>query len=416
MNKLLRMSMLCCSLILASVGWAKAETGDPLPGLPEPFTQAIIDKTDLAKLVEDQPTIGIFANGKTVYIEPSENGKIQLRLQETGSDSPIATFTLDTETAKRVAVFGGGYNNADIINKTQVNMKPDATIGAVVGGSYGTEAGKGTVKEAHIDLGGGTVLKYVVGGGVLYSETTYAGVGAPYNSQPIVEGWLIPCMESGQTQGTAYGEYENSPCKVDKMEWFMGAGTYKYIGVAGGNGNKACTNTAIASINNATITGGIFGCGSNGRGASATINLSSCIIGDGSESPVEIAAVNRGLLGDFVISFDNCTYNATNEYYFNAGTTYDWSNGGKQLNDEHRVTGKSEWSVNSNYEHLPELGLSDGLEGNFSATNFHVAVRPFAGNKNGDPTKVFEIPSDKAWTVNRTGITLYPDVTVVKKG
>lgn len=415
MKKVLRIGMLLCSFILASVGWAKAQTGDPLPDLPAPFTQAIIDQTDLANLVDGQPTIGIFANGHSVYIEPSIDGNIQLRLEQGGSN-PAITYTLDPVIAKHVAVFGGGYNND--IRRTYVYLEPGATIGAIVGGSYGTEAGKGHVFEATINMKGGTVLKYVVGGGVLYSKTEYAFVNASNNGtgeSVSVMGWMIPCVESDKTEGVAYGDYDNSPCKVEKMSWTLNAGTYKYIGVAGGIGNKSYTKAASASISNATILGGIFGCGSNGRGNESSVSLNSCTIGDGSDSPVKIAAVNRGLLDEFYIGFYDCIYNANNKYHFNAGAAYDWSDGGEQADDEHRVTGLSYWVMEGSRSVPLEVRLSDGLEGGLSVKGLSVAAREFVWNRNADnPTTAFEIPNEAKWKIEY--FNLYPGVTIEKKG
>lgn len=387
--------------LLGSVGWAMAQEeikNDP----PQPFTKQEITQTDLyAALAESsRPAIGIFANGHPVEIT-EKDGEVYVTATDVKNAVPYKL-----ETPQKTIVFGGWYDDDDSSSDhsaatTSVTMT-SGEIWSIVGGSYGTSSEyKKAVGTTNINLNGGTVTGYVVGGGALYSETTTANITSIANSTVTVESWIIGCMESGAiTEGNAYSDYNQSPCKVGTLNWDLQGGTFTYIGLSGGNGSRTFTNNVSGRISKSTIVGGLFGCGSNGQGGWVSVTIDGCTFSKTGEDRIEIAAVNRGKVATVNLNFWNCTFgNDENDYHAYAGTTYNWTNDGKQASDKHSVTSSVSWDF-SQCKNVPfALGLGDGLDCDLVVSGIPVEVAPFV--KNNGVTKEtitsFTVPENKKW-------------------
>lgn len=374
--------------------------------ITEPFTTQTIDKTDLAKKAgSSSSATGLFANGHSIIIE------------EGASSGNIKVSTTDLEKNVSVElpgattiVFGGKYN--DKCETTNITLK-SGTVYSIVGGGYGTASeSSADVVTATVNLDGGTVNQWVIGGGVYYSKTETANINAKGAGSPIVKSWMIGCMESGAITGAQYPEYADAPCSVGTMNLNIQKGKYWIIALAGGNGDHTFTKTGEAFITGTKdapviIEGGLFGCGSNGRGVSAKATVEYC---DLSSKALELASVNRGKLETVDFTFKNCTF--SNDIYAYLGGTYKWGDG--YSSSAVGVPQYVKFTFDPSCTNVPLIGISEGLDK--ASVELNGAKGLIAPFENGKTTvNSFTIGDGKSWTFNN-GLEIGSDINLTKTG
>lgn len=376
--------------------------------ITEPFTTQTIDKTDLAKKAgtgNSSSATGLFANGHSIIIEEgTSSGNIKV---STTDLDPNVSVELPGATT---VVFGGKYN--DKCETTNITLK-SGTVYSIVGGGYGTASGSSAdVGSATVNLDGGTVNYWVIGGGAYYSKTEIANINAKGAGSPIVHSWMIGCMESGAITGAQYPEYTDAPCSVGTMNLNIQKGKYWIIALAGGNGDHSFTKTGKAFITGTKdapviIEGGLFGCGSNGRGESAKATVEYC---DLSSKALELASVNRGKLETVDFTFKNCTF--SNDIYAYLGGTYKWGDG--YSSSAVGVPQYVKFTFDPSCTNVPLIGISEGLDK--ASVELNGAKGLIAPFENGKTTvNSFTIGDGKSWTFNN-GLEIGSDINLTKTG
>lgn len=389
--------LLALALTATSSGW-----GQDSGGVPAPFSTQTIDKTDL------KTTTGLFANGHAITIE-SGSSEEKIKVSTTDME-PNVSYEIDGATT---VVFGGKYNES--CESSSVTMK-SGTVHSIVGGGYGTSSGSvAKVTTANIYLEGGTVSKFIVGGGALWSEVTTAYIKTQGEGAFTHNSWMIPAMESGSSNNSngKYPEYDKATCKVENFNVTLNKGTYWIIALAGGNGHYAYTKNGKASIkgtaeNPIVIRGGLFGCGSNGRGDTAEAEVAYCTMSD---EALELASVNRGKLKSVKFSFTNCTF--SDKVYAYLGGTYMW--GDQYASSEVGIPESVEFTFDPSCTGIPTVGISEGLDvANVTLTGAKAKIASFARDKTTNITS-FTIGTGKTWTF-KDGLEIDKGVTLTKNG
>lgn len=380
------------------------------PEIPEPFTTQTIDKTGLAGYTGAGKTAtGLFANGHAIIIE---EGTAEGNIKVTTTDLP-ENVSVELPGATTV-VFGGKYN--DDCETTNITIK-SGTVYSIVGGGYGTSTEQSAdVTTSTINLDGGTVTRWVIGGGAYYSTTETANINAKGEGTPTVNSWMIGCIESGVIKGgEQYPEYAQAPCRVGTMNLDIKKGTYWIIALAGGNGDHSFTKTGNATIKGTNeapviIEGGLFGCGSNGRGESATATVEYC---DLSAEALELASVNRGKLETVDFTFKNCTF--SDKIYAYLGGTYRWGDG--YASSAVGVPQKVKFTFDPSCTNIPSIGISEGLEqASVELNGAKGKIAIFDNGKNANNMiSAFTIGEGKTWTFN-DGLEMTGDVTLTQTG
>lgn len=375
--------------------------------IPTPFTTQTIDKTDLAKYTGSGNTAtGLFANGHSIIIEEGQTPN-QIKVSTTDLEPNVSVEL----TGATTVVFGGKYN--DDCETTNITLK-SGTVYSIVGGGYGTTSGNSAdVVTATVNLDGGTVNNWVIGGGAYYSTTETSNINAKGAASPIVKGWMIGCIESGAiTDNGKYPEYAAAPCRVGTMNLDIQKGTYWIIALAGGNGHRTFTKTGNATIKGSNgaliqIDGGLFGCGSNGRGESATATVEYCNL---SKEKMELASVNRGMLENVDFTFKNCTF--SNKIYAYLGGTYKWGDG--YSSSTVGVPQKVKFTFEPSCTNVPLIGISEGLDK--ASVELNGAKGLIAPFENGNKTvNSFTIGDSKTWIFN-DGLEIGSDINLTKTG
>lgn len=390
--------LLALALMATSSGWGQEDSG----GVPSPFSTQQIDKTDLKN------TTGLFANGHAITIETgSSEGKIKVSTTDMETN-----ISYETDGASTV-VFGGKYNES--CESSSITMK-SGTVKSIVGGGYGTASESvAKVTTTNIYLEGGTVSNFIVGGGALWSEVTTANLQTQGEGTFIHNGWMIPAMESGSSNNSngKYPEYDKATCKVENFNVTLNKGTYWIIALAGGNGHYAYTKNGKASIKGTAddpivIRGGLFGCGSNGRGDTAEAEIEYCTMSD---EALELASVNRGKLKSVKFTFKNCTF--SDKVYAYLGGTYMW--GDQYASSEVGIPESVEFTFDPSCTGIPTVGISEGLDAaNVTLTGAKAKIASFARDKTTNITS-FTIGAGKTWTF-KDGLEIDKGVTLTKNG
>lgn len=375
--------------------------------IPTPFTTQTIDKTDLAKYTGSGNTAtGLFANGHSIIIEEGQTPN-QIKVSTTDLEPNVSVEL----TGATTVVFGGKYN--DDCETTNITLK-SGTVYSIVGGGYGTTSGNSAdVGTATVNLDGGTVNMWVIGGGAYYSTTETSNINAKGAGIPIVKGWMIGCIESGViTDNGKYPEYDAAPCRLGTMNLDIQKGTYWIIALAGGNGHRTFTKTGNATIKGSNeapvqINGGLFGCGSNGRGESVTATVEYCNL---SKENLELASVNRGMLENVDFTFKNCTF--SNKIYAYLGATYKWGDG--YSSSTVGVPQKVKFTFEPSCTNVPLIGISEGLDK--ASVELNGAKGLIAPFENGNKTvNSFTIGDSKTWIFN-DGLEMGNDINLTKTG
>ena len=376
--------------------------------IPSPFTTQTIDKTDLAKNTtpKGSSATGLFANGHSIIIEEGQTSD-KIKVSTTDLEPNVSVEL----TGATTVVFGGKYN--DDCETTNITLK-SGTVYSIVGGGYGTTSGNSAdVVTATVNLGGGTVNNWVIGGGAYYSTTETANINAKGIGIPTVKGWMIGCIESGAiTDNGKYPEYAAAPCRLGTMNLDIQKGTYWLIALAGGNGHRTFTKTGNATIRGSKeapvqINGGLFGCGSNGRGESATATVEYCNL---SKENLELASVNRGMLENVDFTFKNCTF--SNKIYAYLGATYKWGDG--YSSSTVGVPQKVKFTFEPSCTNVPLIGISEGLDK--ASVELNGAKGLIAPFENGNNTvNSFIIGDSKTWIFN-DGLEMGNDINLTKTG
>ena len=252
------------------------------------FTEKDITKTDL------KGNKGLFANGNAITIEAGSDGKT--KVTATGSNE------VKEIDGSQYIIFGGKYD--DDCETTNITMK-GGSVKAIVGGGYGTtkENSADVSGTTTINITGGTITNMLIGGGAYYATSKKADI----TISDVIMGstaWILGSIESGNATGPSskYPEFKDATCKLAEMDLTITGGTFGYIALTGGNGYYAYTQKGTANITGTgekpiIFKGGLFGCGSNGRGDEAKATLDYCNFTEPySGGYFEIASVNRGKL------------------------------------------------------------------------------------------------------------------------
>lgn len=390
--------LLALALTATSSGWGQEDSG----GVPSPFSTQQIDKTDLKN------TTGLFANGHAITIETgSSEGKIKVSTTDMETN-----ISYETDGASTV-VFDGKYNES--CESSSITMK-SGTVKSIVGGGYGTASESvAKVTTTNIYLEGGTVSNFIVGGGALWSEVTTANIQTQGEGTFTHNSWMIPAMESGSSNNSngKYPEYDKATCKVENFNVTLNKGTYWIIALAGGNGHYAYTKNGKASIKGTAddpvvIRGGLFGCGSNGRGDTAEAEVAYCTMSD---EALELASVNRGKLKSVKFTFKNCTF--SDKVYAYLGGTYMW--GDQYASSEVGIPESVEFTFDPSCTGIPTVGISEGLDvANVTLTGAKAKIASFARDKTTNITS-FTIGAGKTWTF-KDGLEIDKGVTLTKNG
>ena len=324
---------------------------------------------------------------------------------------------LDPTKSKIVVL--GGKKSAEVAN-TDIAMT-GGTVSMLIGGGYGVvganKALDGTaakVETTTITMTGGTVSGSLVGGGLFYNKTKNVNISLSKTASVGAGGNWVICggFESGCTNGTKYGEFASSTNTVEKATLNIDGGAYSLIGIGGTDGANGYVKEVTADIQYATITGGVFGNGSNGRSDKVVGTIAGCsFVG----SDIEIAAINRGVVKDVNLTFNGCDFSLATNLHANIGATYRW---GYNYNGSSAKVEGVPGSVSMTFigcNTTPVVGVSDGLaDADVTLTGAKAKIAKFEYSKEAYH-ETFTINANKTWTFN-DGLSMESGVTLTKMG
>lgn len=398
--------MLLCSFLLASVGWAMAQEAD---------TPTFIGTDeDVAAFKSYMGIDGdwqiIYGNGFPITISKSENATAdnQVTISFLGEGAPESIQI----AGNTQAIVFGGSKEKDLNGNTSITMN-SGKVGYLIGGGWGTY-GKSSanpktanVQDVTINVTGGIV-------GLIYSGGLYsANVDDIHLTFKNATASHIYCggFDQGQTTNTIETSWDSSVNHVTSSTLEMENATVNgYLFLGGGQG-YSYSKTVNATISNSTLRGGVLGTGSNGRSDKVTAVLDNVTFeqAGGSSMMIEIAALNRGVVGDVDMTFKGCTFPSnTNIYKCYAGATYQYD--GKSTVRLGKVTMTFTDNMNT-----PTVGISSGLDdANVTINGAPVEIAAFdAGNS--ITNKDFTIATGKIWAFNN-GLTIADNVTLTNNG
>lgn len=403
--------------------WSEVTDNENIVIAPEGWTSylgkgGVDNTTDMrywknSKLTLEKGTINntqfIYANGNPVTIEGVADKKVRISLSE--SDF------IELAESENPVIFGGSKEGT--VTSSNITMK-SGTVYRLYGGGYGTAEGKSAsvTETTTLIITGGTVSNSMFGGGRFYAHSKDVVInisGNTFIGDPAGKGnyWLI-CGgdENGKTSGGNYVEFDQSNNTVESATLNINGGTYSLIALGGTDGAKGYIKNVTADIKNATITGGIYGNGSNGRSDKVVGSLTNCTFKK-STYPIEIAAVNRGKSKEISLTFDNCTFpDQATDIYAYLGATYNTLLG--YQGSEYGVP-ESVNFVFKGTKAFPEVGVSDGLgSANVTLTGAKGYIKPFVASSSST-IKAFTIPEGKTWAFNN-GLEIANDVTLTNNG
>lgn len=370
------------------------------------FTEKEITKTDL------KGNKGLFANGNAITIEAGSDGKT--KVTATGSNE------VKEIDGSQYIIFGGKYD--DDCETTNITMK-GGSVKAIVGGGYGTtkENSADVSGTTTINITGGTITNMLIGGGAYYATSKKADI----TISDVIMGstaWILGSIESGNATGPSskYPEFKDATCKLAEMNLTITGGTFGYIALTGGNGYYAYTQKGTANITGTgekpiIFKGGLFGCGSNGRGDEAKATLDYCNFTEPySGGYFEIASVNRGKLKTVDFTFKNCNFtNDTNKMYAYLGGTYLWSDG--YQGSEVGIPENVKFTFENTCKNIPSTFISDGLaNANITVTGANSKISLIKKNASTNITD-FTIGAGKTWTFN-DGLEIAQDAKLTNNG
>ena len=349
----------------------------------------------------------VYANGNDVTVqEGATNSDVKIILDSSLNMGEVDQVGVTLPVADRVVLFGGAKNAT--VKSSKITMK-SGKLNMLFGGGYGETNGnkaEATATPAGVEgsttiniTGSSVVTNSLLGGGLYYNHSKDVMINVSGTASIGGTGnWLI-CggLESGQTYGDSYAEFDKSNNTVESAMLTIDGGTYGYIAIGGTDGAKGYIKNSKATIKNATIQGGVYGNGSNGRSDKVEGTLTNCTFVK-ANSPIEIAAVNRGKSKEVSLTFDNCTFpTEASDIYVYLGATY------------HTLLGYkgSEYGIPENVNFtfkgekaMPVVGVSDGLaEANVTLTGAkgHIAKFEISDSQS---INAFTIPTGKTWTFN----------------
>lgn len=370
------------------------------------FTEKDITKTDL------KGNKGLFANGNAITIEAGSDGKT--KVTATGSNE------VKEIDGSQYIIFGGKYD--DDCETTNITMK-GGSVKAIVGGGYGTtkENSADVSGTTTINITGGTITNMLIGGGAYYATSKKADI----TISDVIMGstaWILGSIESGNATGPSskYPEFKDATCKLAEMDLTITGGTFGYIALTGGNGYYAYTQKGTANITGTgekpiIFKGGLFGCGSNGRGDEAKATLDYCNFTEPySGGYFEIASVNRGKLKTVDFTFKNCNFtNDTNKMYAYLGGTYLWSDG--YQGSEVGIPENVKFTFENTCKNIPSTFISDGLaNANITVTGANSKISLIKKNASTNITD-FTIGAGKTWIFN-DGLEITKDAKLTNDG
>ena len=406
MKNILRIGMLLCSFLLASVGWVAAEEAD---------TPTFIGTNEDVEAFKSYMGISgnwqiIYGNGFPITISKSENATAdnQVTISFSGEGAP-GPIKIEGDTQ---AIVFGGSKEKDLNGNTSITMN-SGKVGYLIGGGWGTygkspaDPKTANVQDVTINVTGGTV-------GLIYSGGLYrANVDDIHLTFKNATASHIYCggFDQGQTSNTIKTSWDSSVNHVTSSTLEMDNAAVKgYLFLGGGQG-YSYSKTVNATISNSTLRGGVLGTGSNGRSDNVTAELNNVTFAqaEGSSMMIEIAALNRGVVGDVDMTFNGCTFPSnTSIYKCYAGATYQYD--GKSTVSLGKVT-----MTFTNNTNTPTVGISSGLDdANVTINGAPVEIAAFdAGNSIIDED--FTIATDKTWAFNN-GLTIADNVTLTNHG
>ena len=350
----------------------------------------------------------VYANGNPITItEGSTADKVKISVTNNPGDF------LELDVANNPVVFGGS-KNAEVSTST-ITMT-SGKVYMLFGGGYGaTSSSSSPAKVAgstNITISGGTISNVLLGGGLYYAQSK--DVVLNLSGTTKVGSWLI-CggFESGVTSGTQYVNFNNT---VESVTLDITGGTYCIIALGGTDGDKGKTTKSVATVSGATITGGVYGNGSNGCSDDVTGTFTNCTFSK-IKDPIEIAAVNRGIAKKVSLTFNNCTFpeNAA-DIYANLGATFRWKyNYNGSTSKVEGVPGEVTFVFDDACTNVPVVGVSDGLAAaNVTLTGAKAVIDKFEWDASKFHTN-FTMDAGKTWTFNN-GLEIANDVTFTNNG
>ena len=363
----------------------------------------------------------VYAKGKAVKIEQSTVHP-DFTVIKDNSDKILVELPQQCHP-----VIIGGSKSASVDN-TSITMN-SGTVEILIGGGYGVIGSNKTISGdtakvtgiTTIAMTGGTVSNCLIGGGLYYNKTNKVNISLSGTaSVGIPNNWVI-CggFESGCTAGTAYDEFAKSSNTVAEATLNIDGGTYSLIGIGGTDGNKGYVQKATAIVNNATITGGVYGNGSNGRSNIVSGTFNNCTFTKTTNNPIEIAGVNRGKSKDITMTFKDCKFPENpKDIYVYLGGTYQWQTnyGSSQVGVPEKVSFTFEGGTN-----VPTVGVSSGLDvADVTVTGAKASIDSVLVNvddktKKETWLKTFTLGAGKTWTFN-DGLSMASGVTLTKTG
>lgn len=384
--------------LTASVGWLHAEE-----------TPIWKETAKIPFMGNGRQAIFVYANGHpaTISKTPGATKDNQVTITFSAGDHESITIA-EGDTA---VIFGGSKNGT--VTTSNITMESGYVYG-VFGGGYGVIGGESTATvtgETTVLVKGGTMHTLAAGG----LHKAKSGHVAMTVEAGKVTSWLHPAgVEQGAvvSKENKYPEFSACPNTVDSTTLKVTGGTFWCLACGGGNGWATYVKGVNSDISNATITGGVFGNGSNGRSDNVIATIKGCkFIGDG----IEIAAINRGIVNNISLSFDGCDFSKATNLHANLGGTYRW--GYEYQSSDAKVEGvpgNIEFSF-ANCTNTPVMGISDGLE---SANVTLTGAKAFLDKFEYDNAKYhteFTIGEGKTWAFN-DGLTMASSVKLTETG
>lgn len=348
----------------------------------------------------------VFANGNPIKVTAGTDKQTIITLVDESEES------VTIEDGSNLLLFGGSKDNS--VESSSITIE-SGTFFDVYGGGYGTKSeSSANVKNATLIIKGGTFLN-IFGGGHTYAKVTEK-VSITINDQikfsNASNSWICPGgREDGKTS-LKYPAFDNALNSVKEAELTINGGTYVYIGISGATGTGGYIDKVKATINDATINGGIYGNASNGRSNDVSAVLTNCTFAENSE----IASINRGHAIAVNFSFIGCHFPTKGSVIANLGGATNWK---KNYTSSEAVVvkpGTITYSFDSTCDdNILEMGLSDGLEDAIiNVTGAKVKVASFSNGVDA-ASAAFTINSDATWTFNN-GIEMTSDASLTENG
>ncbi|MDY4552506.1 MAG: hypothetical protein SPD54_11965 [Parabacteroides sp.] len=351
----------------------------------------------------------VYANGTPVTVVPSTNTEGNVRVYAT--DNPEDYVELSGASA---SIYGGSKEKS-VVN-TSVTID-GAVVRNVFGGGLSTNntassdvSGTAIIKV----INGGRVTNMLVGGGYYYAKTNATSITVEGTSSYV--NWLLAGgYDAGQTGNTIDTTLDDSNNGVKNVSITIGAGAeIELLGTGGGQGYTR-TGTSTVQVNDATIHN-LYGTLSNGRADKIEVKVTNATIGY-ADKAYELAAINRGMVGEATFTFEGCSFLNTNQAIASLSAVEGWADSDTNGNPVPTITDKVVWIFQNSKTSTPTMLVGRGTESaTIELTGATALMNSFQnGAAVSENTTTYRISEGKTWTFHK-GLEMESDVSLIQSG